>query len=103
MDTKADAGPTRTGAKPTKEDGAQIKVAMTPLPEKETPDVVSPTETEWKITIKSSDGATSEVMLSPVSAKNPMRQEINIYMPGAKAMEDGGDVEKAKADEVSNL
>lgn len=103
MASKADTVPTTADAKPTEEGGSQITVTTTPLPDKESAGVASPTETEWKITIKSSDGATSEVMLSPVSANNPRRQEINIYMPGAKAMEDGGDVEKAKADGASNI
>lgn len=102
MASTADAAPTKQDVNPTKEDGSQIRVTTTPLPDKETADVASPNETEWKITIKSSDGASSEVMLSPVSAKNTVRQEINIYMPGAKAMDEGGDVEKAKAD-VSNI
>ena len=96
MSTPADASPIKMDAKPTKTDESQNTVTTTPLPDKKTPEVAGPTETEWKITIKSSDGATNEVMLSPVSAKNPIRQEINIYMPGAKAMDDGGDVEKAK-------
>jgi len=102
MSTAAGAAPAKADSKPTKADGSQIIVATTPLPD-ETAEVASPSQTEWKITIKSADGATSEVMLSPVSAKSPTRQEINIYMPGAKATGNSGDVEKAKADDVSNI
>jgi hypothetical protein len=100
MSTKADTAPTTADAKPAKTDGSQLTGTTTPLPGKKTADVASPTETEWKITIKSSDGTTNEIMLSPMSAKNPVRQEINICMPGAKGSED---VEKAKADKVSNI
>jgi hypothetical protein len=103
MSTTAGAAPAKADSKPTKADGSQITVTSTPLPEKETAEIASPSQTEWRITIKSADGATSEVMLSPVSAKSPIRQEINIYMPGAKATGNGGDVEKAKADDVSNI
>jgi hypothetical protein len=102
MSTAADTAPSKVDIKPTKADGPQIKVTTTPLPDNETQDVASSTETEWKITIKGSDGATSEVVLSPVTAKSPTRQEVNIYMPEAKAIDDP-DPEKAKADEVCNL
>jgi hypothetical protein len=97
--TKADTAPAKADIKPIKADGAQIIVTTAPLPDKEATDIASPTETEWKITIKGSDGATSEVVLSPVSAKSPTRQEVNIYMPESKAMDDA-DPEKAKANEV---
>jgi hypothetical protein len=100
MSTKADTAPTTADAKPTKADGSQLTGTTTPLPGKKTADVANPTETEWKITIKGSDGTTNEIILSRMSAKNPVRQEINIYMPGAK---DSGDVEKAKVDKVSNI
>jgi hypothetical protein len=100
MASTADATPTKEGATPTQAVESQIKVTTAPLPDKDPADVASSSETEWEITIKSADGATSEVMLSPVSAKNPVRQEINIYMPGVKAVDGSGDLEKAKADDV---
>jgi hypothetical protein len=97
--TKVDTAPAKADIKPVKADGAKITVTAAPLPDQEAADVASSTETEWKITIKGSDGATSEVVLSPVSTKNPTRQEVNIYMPESKAMGDV-DLEKVKADEV---
>jgi hypothetical protein len=63
------------------------------------------TETEWKITIQNSDGATSEILLSPTSVNSPKHQEIRILMPGAKE-KDGQDMEADKrltAEEVSSL
>lgn len=96
---KVETATVKVDTKPTKTDGSHITVTTTPLPDNETTEIASPTETEWKITIKGSDGATSEVVLSPVSAKNPARQEVNIYMPDAKAAEDA-DLEQAKTEEV---
>ncbi len=71
MSSAAESTPIPTATKLSKADGSQIKVKTTTLPENETAYVASQSETEWKITIKGSDGATSEVVLSPVSAKNP--------------------------------
>jgi hypothetical protein len=100
MSTPEGTAPNTTDPKPTKADGSHITVTTTPVPEKETGDVTNSTETEWKINFKGSDGVTSEVVLSPASAKNPVRQEVNIYMPEAKAVGDT-DTEKAKQNEVS--